>query len=103
VSLESDIYALGVVFWELIYRKVKSEYQLPYGEFPNLKTGISILLKVVKQKLRPTIPAKSPDCMAQLVQRCWAQDPKERPETGQILNALTVTIFCRQKNTNIFL
>jgi serine/threonine protein kinase len=53
---KSDIYAIGVVLWELVNRCVKGVYQRPYSEYPFIVYEYQIVLQAAKAGLRPTIP-----------------------------------------------
>lgn len=37
---------------------------------------------------RPPVPASMPQSLALLMQRCWAEDPDERPHFGTVLDVL---------------
>uniref|UniRef100_A0A667WST7 TGF-beta receptor type-1 n=1 Tax=Myripristis murdjan TaxID=586833 RepID=A0A667WST7_9TELE len=65
----ADIYAMGLVFWEIASRcsmgGIHEDYQLPYYD-----------LVVCEQKLRPNIPNRWQSCealrvMAKIMRECW--------------------------------
>jgi serine/threonine protein kinase len=42
---KSDIYSLGVIFWELVNRCLKGRYEAPFSEYAKLKFDFQILLQ----------------------------------------------------------
>jgi hypothetical protein len=66
----TDIYAIGIVLWELVNRCIKGKYERPYSEFPHITYEYQIILQAAKQGLRPTIPP-CPEPMAKLIAECW--------------------------------
>jgi hypothetical protein len=69
-SFFADIYAIGIVLWELVNRCIKGKYERPYSEFPHIAYEYQIILQAAKQGLRPTIPP-CPEPMAKLIAECW--------------------------------
>jgi len=59
-SPKSDIYSMGVIFWELVVRCIKGSYEQPYSEFPNLMFPFQIIIQTAKNNLRPSLPEKLP-------------------------------------------
>ncbi|GMI38628.1 hypothetical protein TeGR_g3489, partial [Tetraparma gracilis] len=43
---------------------------------------------VAHKQLRPSIKAGTPSSVAHLIRRCWAEDPKDRPDFTEILDTL---------------
>ncbi|XP_066254522.1 serine/threonine-protein kinase mos-like isoform X1 [Euwallacea similis] len=70
-TFKSDIYSLGLVFWQLKYQK------LPYEGHT-----------VVKNGLRPTYSVTGKDKIESLFIQCWHNEPERRPTTGDILQIL---------------
>ncbi|KAL3917491.1 MAG: hypothetical protein SGILL_004691, partial [Bacillariaceae sp.] len=79
----SDVYGYGIVLWELATRE--EVYQ-------GLETT-QIIAKVANENLRPPVPQDCP--WKELMVRCWAENPHDRPEFGQValeLNQMTKTV-----------
>lgn len=75
----SDVYAMGIVFWELTSRK------LPFADAPNQ----TLVTKWVSEGEREEIPAETPKKFAALIAQCWKERTEERPVADQVLVALT--------------
>lgn len=56
-----QMFAIGVILWEMIHRVVEGFYQRPYGEYANLQYDFQIIVKVSKEQVRPTIPRNAPE------------------------------------------
>ncbi|KAF0536901.1 calmodulin-dependent protein kinase [Gigaspora margarita] len=74
----SDIYSLGVIFWEI------SSGRPPYDYFDN---KYAIVIHVGKGD-RETPVENTPNDFVNLYQRCWDQDPKRHPEIKKVLEEL---------------
>ena len=79
LSKACDVYSYGILLWELITCEV------PYAS--DGLSGIQIAMKVIKGN-RPGIPASCQQYLADLMQICWAINPKERPGFNQIITVL---------------
>ncbi|XP_064187366.1 TGF-beta receptor type-1-like isoform X2 [Anguilla rostrata] len=77
----ADIYAMGLVFWEISSRcsigGIHEDYQLPYYDLVQSDPSVEEMRKVVcEQKLRPNIPNRWQSCealrvMAKIMRECW--------------------------------
>jgi hypothetical protein len=64
--------------WEIYHRKV------PYEGY-DLST---IVLKAVAEKMRPVIAPECPKELADLMKKCWDENPDVRPEMEQVIKTL---------------
>lgn len=85
-TLKIDIYALGIIMWEIFSGKV------PFSEY-NFTTGFQLQHSVCKTHTRPSIDRLNPATGVKpghvaLMQKCWAADPKSRPTATEFLREL---------------
>ena len=67
---KADVYSFGIIIWEILTRLE------PYED----KEAMQIVVEVVNNQLRPTMPPGYDDCpLLPLMRDCWAQDPQKRP------------------------
>ncbi|KAG0258387.1 hypothetical protein DFQ27_004656 [Actinomortierella ambigua] len=74
---KSDVYALGCIMWEIAANKTP-----PFKD----QNDVNIVISCVTKGGREIIPPDTPDEYRQLIERCWAQDPMERPEASEIVH-----------------
>eukprot|EP00026_Physarum_polycephalum_P004700 Phypoly_transcript_04723.p1 GENE.Phypoly_transcript_04723~~Phypoly_transcript_04723.p1 ORF type:complete len:555 (+),score=73.64 Phypoly_transcript_04723:88-1752(+) len=77
-SEKVDVYSFALVVWEILTG------ELP---FSNLD-GPQAAAQAAYTTLRPEIPATCPAPLRNLIQRCWADDAKLRPEFREIVDEL---------------
>ncbi|XP_072036677.1 uncharacterized protein [Amphiura filiformis] len=79
LSPKYDIFALGVVIWELWT-----------GQYPH--KGLEwqvIVMKVCNRGERLPIPDDCPEPIKQLIDRCWKTNWKDRPSIEEVISAIT--------------
>ena len=75
---QSDVYSLGIVFWELATRKqIHDEYD-----------DEVVILAQVKIGERPIIPSEIPEKYKQIIQNAWKHNPQQRPTCFQLMEDL---------------
>lgn len=73
-----DVYAFGILMYSVMTAS------LPYPG----QTSIFVIMNEVVNNRRPTIPEFIPDNLKSLIQRCWSQNPSERPTFDEIYQNL---------------
>jgi serine/threonine protein kinase len=76
-SKSSDVYAFGIVLWEVFTRQ----------EIYEGLSAAQIIAKVAHEGLRPHVPKNCP--WAKIMTQCWRQDPNDRPDFDSISSALS--------------
>uniref|UniRef100_A0A0E0IN43 non-specific serine/threonine protein kinase n=1 Tax=Oryza nivara TaxID=4536 RepID=A0A0E0IN43_ORYNI len=75
---KADVFSFGILMWELLTGKIPYEYLTP----------LQAAVGVVQKGLRPTIPKNAHAKLSELLQKCWQQEPAERPDFSEILETL---------------
>jgi len=77
-SEKVDVYSFALVVWEMLTGEIP---------FANLD-GPQAAAQVAYTNLRPAIPASCPAPLRGLIQRCWVDDAKSRPDFKDIVEEL---------------
>ncbi|XP_053982410.1 activated Cdc42 kinase Ack [Hylaeus volcanicus] len=92
-SHASDVWMFGVTLWEM----------LTFGEEPWVGlNGSEILRKIDREGERLHEPEATPPVMYQLMLRCWAREPPERPTFAFLRTSLTGMVPTVMKAVNHF-
>jgi Protein tyrosine and serine/threonine kinase len=81
---KSDIYAYGVMLWEICERVLSGRHVIPYSEFADIVLDVQIATRAADRHLRPTIHRKCPKALATIIRRCWAPEPAVRPTANEL-------------------
>ena len=79
-----DVYSFGVVVWELLTME---------NPFKDVKTVEELKEIVITKQERPPIPDYCPRTLAKLIEKCWHQDPTERPAFTEIIPLFDIIIL----------
>ncbi|CAF1164777.1 unnamed protein product [Rotaria sordida] len=85
---KSDIYSLGVIFWELASRKI------PYYGCQD-----DVIRAGVLAGNRLKIPEDTPSTFHELIKRCWAQQPNDRPNSSHLTEMIEKCIQMQSAST----
>jgi len=94
-----DIFSIGIVLWELVIRVIKGKYEAPYSEYPHLKMDYQIFFHVAKKGYRPTLPPNTPPLLVDVISKCCAENPEERPTSGELMTLMEAIENDFNKNT----
>ena len=72
---KADIYSYAMILYELV------TLRYPFSECTDQR---QIQFRVMNRK-RPILDKNTPENLAMMIQRCWAQDPRERPSFAEII------------------
>ncbi|RIA84486.1 kinase-like domain-containing protein [Glomus cerebriforme] len=88
-NLRSDIYSLGVIFWEISSCRSPFENFMPdsRGDFRDLRLTSEII-----SGLRERQVLRTPNDFVKLYVRCWDEDPSERPNIKIVIETLNTII-----------
>ncbi|WNE40093.1 MAG: hypothetical protein GBAus27B_000160 [Mycoplasmataceae bacterium] len=75
-SKHSDIYSLGMVFWEICAKNTA-----PSNE---IKNNFTVMYNVGTNGLRETIPLDTPSKLKEIIADCWKAEPSERISLAEI-------------------
>ncbi|KAH7289460.1 hypothetical protein KP509_30G002900 [Ceratopteris richardii] len=79
-SYKTDVYSYGILLWELL------TCQLPFSEYSPVQAAVGVVMHGV----RPPIPASTFPPLRCLIQKCWDQNPSNRPDFTQVLEMLRI-------------
>ncbi|CAF1306036.1 unnamed protein product [Rotaria sordida] len=85
---KTDIYSLGVVYWEL------ATSEIPYD---GLSDGVIRAFVLAGARLK--IPEDTPSTFYELIKRCWAQQPNDRPSSSDVIEMIEKCIQMQSAST----
>ncbi|PKB94783.1 kinase-like protein, partial [Rhizophagus irregularis] len=89
---KSDIYSLGVIFWEL------TSCSSPFN-YETRNDNASIILKILDGEREKPIPNTN-DKFVALYEECWRQEPDERPDVHKVNSELNKIIDSTDPKVN---
>jgi serine/threonine protein kinase len=78
---KSDIYSLGILFWEIMHRDT-----IPYKDFSETCFYFEENLRTI----RPKIDSKVNSKMESLIRSCWEYESEKRPNIEEIVSKLQI-------------
>lgn len=85
-----DVFSYGILLWELLTS------DMPY----NGMKQVDITIGVTNGTLRPPFPPGPQTSLMHLIERCWAQDPNDRPTMKQVVKDIENNPKCHFTDTN---
>ncbi|CAF3299801.1 unnamed protein product, partial [Rotaria sp. Silwood2] len=79
---KSDIYSLGIVFWEL------ASSSIPYCDRQD-----DVIRAYVLAGDRLKIPESTPLTFCEIIKKCWAQNPNDRPSCSDLVEMIEKAIY----------
>jgi serine/threonine protein kinase len=89
---KSDIYSLGIVINTIISGK------LP---FDDRSFNRYLIIDICRYGLRPEIRNETPQALKELIQKCWDENPENRPTASEICNQLAPLLTFPELNGRI--
>lgn len=80
-SPKSDMYALGMVMWEIASRNT-----IPFAEVADN----AVIMECVKKGWREEIPKETPSDYTEMIKQCWKEKPEDRPEAHKMIEQTTI-------------
>lgn len=75
---EGDVYSFAIIVYELLTLNQR------FQDF----SMMMMCKKVAIEGVRPEFTFKIDDCYRELIEKCWSQNPKDRPTFDEIVNEL---------------
>ncbi|TMW56937.1 hypothetical protein Poli38472_002862 [Pythium oligandrum] len=95
-SAATDMYSFGMVLWEIL-----SDGAVPFG---SVRFDFEVRNQVIAE-FRPPIRLSMgcPDGFTQLIEQCWAQEPRDRPSADQVADELVKILSQVNKKRTFFI
>jgi serine/threonine protein kinase len=86
---KADIYALGIILWELLS-----------GQWPFADVNPVQLVPLVLNGTRPAIDSRWPASIVEPMKACWQADPESRPSAEHVVEHLLAQISDKTTSAN---
>ena len=94
---KSDVFSFGISMFEVL------TCMKPYSDNVDKTTNPFVFMKSIQKGMRPGPPFFKPKDVMNLITRCWAEDPKQRPSIQEVYCNLECIIENRLFNSFSFL
>jgi serine/threonine protein kinase len=84
----SDVYSLGICFWELVASLIAGVYVRPFSEYNDNAFDFHVFARAAQKHMRPTLSSECPDVMLELVASMLAPTAARRPTAIDIIETL---------------
>eukprot|EP00007_Cunea_sp_BSH-02190019_P009634 CAMPEP_0174240108 /NCGR_PEP_ID=MMETSP0417-20130205/17438_1 /TAXON_ID=242541 /ORGANISM="Mayorella sp, Strain BSH-02190019" /LENGTH=899 /DNA_ID=CAMNT_0015319141 /DNA_START=95 /DNA_END=2790 /DNA_ORIENTATION=- len=74
-TVKADVYSYAIILWELAARQIPWSHDLTQD-----------MINLVSRGHRPQIPKDTPEDFADLMKKCWAPKPEDRPDFAAIVD-----------------
>ncbi|PNH07216.1 Serine/threonine-protein kinase CTR1 [Tetrabaena socialis] len=92
VSEKVDVYAFGMTLYECL------SGEQPWKELQN---PMQVIFVVGVQCQRPPLPPDCPEPLAELIGRCWADDPVDRPAFSEVVPLLQAELVALGEDASL--
>ncbi|KAF2073404.1 hypothetical protein CYY_005283 [Polysphondylium violaceum] len=86
-NTRSDVYSLGIIFWETVNRCFSGSYLKPFHDHP-ISLDIQIIILTSRNKIRPILNQHWPEELRHLIAWCWDEVPDKRPNCNEVYDYL---------------
>lgn len=80
----SDVYAFGMVFWELVCQSLTGTSKWPFKNWVESRTSTTVI-----NGGRETIPSGCDPKHEEIIYSCWEQNPRYRPSAADLVTTLS--------------
>jgi len=97
---KSDVYSYGICLWEM--------FTGGHNPYPSDVSHVVLANQIITEQWRPSIPFKCPAQWTDLIKKCWAQIPNDRPDFHDIIgilqgwSSLVPLLFVQRGNASEF-
>ena len=86
ISTADDVYAFSMIAYYLV--NDKQPFNVPTGDNFNFRDFEKEMERVCYEGFRPDFKDSVNECYKKLIEKCWSQQPEDRPSFDDIVNLL---------------